>query len=161
MSAISEFKAAMTLAVVRGNAEFKYRPTDVDPGVKFFVLLLEKLGAETLFSCEGHPFGFYVMFRRGNMTQETLTKLVDVSFGRASIELWPEDRFRFSINALELAILAAGHEWTERFKNIVLERLATKLVRKFGSVLPASAECQESVTREDQEELNDQCCCRV
>lgn len=39
-----------------------YRLADLEPGVKFFVLMLEQLGATTLYSCEGHPRGFYVMF---------------------------------------------------------------------------------------------------
>ncbi|MDO8415188.1 MAG: hypothetical protein Q7S87_03130 [Agitococcus sp.] len=34
----------------------------LDPGVNFFVLALEALGATTRFSCEGHPYGFYVAF---------------------------------------------------------------------------------------------------
>jgi hypothetical protein len=34
----------------------------VDPGVNFFILALEALGATTRFSCEGHPTGFYVAF---------------------------------------------------------------------------------------------------
>jgi hypothetical protein len=34
----------------------------LEPGVEFFVLMLEQLGAVTEFSCEGHPHGFYIMF---------------------------------------------------------------------------------------------------
>lgn len=34
----------------------------LDPGVNFFVLALEALGAKPKFSCEGHPGGFYVAF---------------------------------------------------------------------------------------------------
>lgn len=34
----------------------------LDPGVNFFVLMLNHLGASTRFSCEGHPSGFYVVF---------------------------------------------------------------------------------------------------
>lgn len=36
---------------------------DLEDGVKFFVLMLEQLGAKTEYSCEGHPGGFYVLFR--------------------------------------------------------------------------------------------------
>ena len=39
-----------------------YKPQVIDPGVNFFVLALEALGATTQFSCEGHPAGFYVLF---------------------------------------------------------------------------------------------------
>ena len=34
----------------------------IDPGVNYFVLMLEQLGAVTHYSCEGHPDGFYVLF---------------------------------------------------------------------------------------------------
>jgi len=35
---------------------------DLEPGVKFFVLMIEQLGGKTLVSCEGHPIGFYIGF---------------------------------------------------------------------------------------------------
>jgi hypothetical protein len=35
---------------------------EIDRGVNFFVLMLEQLGAEPHYSCEGHPSGFYVLF---------------------------------------------------------------------------------------------------
>ena len=38
------------------------KPQHLDPGVNFFVLALEALGATPQFSCEGHPRGFYVLF---------------------------------------------------------------------------------------------------
>jgi hypothetical protein len=34
----------------------------IDPGVNYFVLALEQLGASPRYSCEGHPGGFYVLF---------------------------------------------------------------------------------------------------
>lgn len=34
----------------------------IDPGVNYFVLMLEQLGALPYFSCEGHPNGFYILF---------------------------------------------------------------------------------------------------
>ena len=34
----------------------------LDRGVNFFVETLERLGATTSYSCEGHPSGFYVVF---------------------------------------------------------------------------------------------------
>lgn len=47
---------AYDLKVYRGGEK-------LDPGVKFFVLMLDQLGLPTYFSCEGHPSGFYVTFR--------------------------------------------------------------------------------------------------
>ena len=35
----------------------------LDPGVNYFVLMLDQLGLPTSFSCEGHPDNFYVTFR--------------------------------------------------------------------------------------------------
>ena len=34
----------------------------LEPGVNYFVKKLEALGAKVLFSCEGHPKGFSVVF---------------------------------------------------------------------------------------------------
>ena len=34
----------------------------IDPGVNYFILMLEQLGCHTVFSCEGHPRGFYITF---------------------------------------------------------------------------------------------------
>lgn len=35
----------------------------LEPGVNFFVLMLEREKAQTMYSCEGHPGGFYILFR--------------------------------------------------------------------------------------------------
>jgi hypothetical protein len=58
---VNPWDAAKSIPVIRGN--FTYDPVDLEPGVKFFVLMLERLGCETVFSCEGHPDGFYIVFR--------------------------------------------------------------------------------------------------
>lgn len=34
----------------------------LDRGVNFFVLMLDQLGFQTSYSCEGHPGGFYITF---------------------------------------------------------------------------------------------------
>ncbi len=38
------------------------RPCELERGVNYFVLTLEKMGCKTLWSCEGHPRGFYIVF---------------------------------------------------------------------------------------------------
>ena len=38
------------------------KPVAIDRGVNFFVQALSNAGAQTRFSCEGHPTGFYVLF---------------------------------------------------------------------------------------------------
>jgi hypothetical protein len=35
----------------------------LEPGVNFFILTLESIGVTTLYSCEGHPETFYIMFQ--------------------------------------------------------------------------------------------------
>lgn len=47
---------AASRTLVRGREK-------LDPGVNFFVLMLERMGLSTHYSCEGHPGGFYVTFR--------------------------------------------------------------------------------------------------
>lgn len=46
---------AAELQVLRGGET-------LDPGVNYFVLMLNQMGLDTEFSCEGHPDGFYVTF---------------------------------------------------------------------------------------------------
>lgn len=35
----------------------------LERGVNYFILALERLGAATYWSCEGHPTGFYIVFQ--------------------------------------------------------------------------------------------------
>jgi hypothetical protein len=46
---------ALDLEVYRGGEK-------LDPGVNYFVLMMDQMGLETTYSCEGHPDGFYVTF---------------------------------------------------------------------------------------------------
>ena len=55
------FDAATKLSVIRESPPV-YPPAELDPGVKFFALMLEQIGAVTHYSCEGHPNGFYITF---------------------------------------------------------------------------------------------------
>lgn len=57
---LNPWDAAKKIKVFRSSPG--YPLADLEPGVKFFVLMLEQLGATTHYSCEGHPRGFYVMF---------------------------------------------------------------------------------------------------
>ena len=55
---------ACGLTLVRHNhlSTPSYSGVPLDSGVNYFVLQLERMGCETVFSCEGHPTGFYVSF---------------------------------------------------------------------------------------------------
>lgn len=58
---INTWRQAAALKLYRESYMFNQMEA-LDPGVNFFVLMLEKLGAKTAFSCEGHPNNFYVTF---------------------------------------------------------------------------------------------------
>ena len=45
----------------------------IEPGARFFVLALERLGARTTVSCEGHPEGFFVNFTGSHELAEQLS----------------------------------------------------------------------------------------
>ena len=53
--------AARKLSIVR--YDYREEGEVIDPGVNFFVLTLEALGARPKYSCEGHPEYFYIMFK--------------------------------------------------------------------------------------------------
>lgn len=38
------------------------RDCELERGVNYFVLALERMGATTMWTCEGHPTGFYIVF---------------------------------------------------------------------------------------------------
>jgi hypothetical protein len=47
---------------------------ELERGVTYFIEKIEKLGGETLYSCEGHPGNFYIMF---DLPYETTLKLAN------------------------------------------------------------------------------------
>lgn len=51
---ISSWQDAKRLNVSRGSPCGLYPVSALDKGVNYFILALEKLGCETLYSCEGH-----------------------------------------------------------------------------------------------------------
>lgn len=73
--------AAACKLTVRRDA-WKPEGEYLEPGVMLFVLLLQLLGAKPHYSCEGHPFGFYIVFD----SSEKIARLVE-SFGFFSTEL--------------------------------------------------------------------------
>lgn len=103
----------------------------LDPGVNFFVLALEALGAQPKFSCEGHPCGFYVAF---GASYELALEIKSAGFFRVEIEgagYWSIRKSfgeiidgRFT-NAKKSQVLADAQEglrwaaeaWLKRFDN--------------------------------------------
>lgn len=103
----------------------------LDPGVKFFVLALEALGARPKFSCEGHPCGFYVAF---DAPYELALEIQSAGFFKVEIEgngYWSirksfgeiiDGRFTQAKKAQVLAdaqegLRWAAEAWLKRFDN--------------------------------------------
>lgn len=66
------------------------KPQKLDPGVNFFVAMLEQLGVQTLSSCEGHPNHFYIAFRA---SYPAARKIRAVGYFTVEIEHAPLPRF--------------------------------------------------------------------
>lgn len=85
---------ARKIEVIRGN--YLYPPKALDPGVRFFVLMLEQLGCKTFYSCEGHPTGFYITF---NGRIAIARRIVGCGFMTVTVE---SDGFRMSLSVEQL-----------------------------------------------------------
>lgn len=56
---------------------FRYESGELctlDPGVNYFVAMLNQLGCPTSYSCEGHPNGFYVTFEAPHRLARKISK---------------------------------------------------------------------------------------
>lgn len=115
------WEQACKLQVIRGF-DF-YKPAPLDPGVNFFVLSLEELGAKTQFSCEGHPRGFYIVFEGSY----ELAKQIN-SCGYFSVEIEGDNLW-----SIRKTVGESNNEvYTEHEKQQVLRGAATAWVRNFG-----------------------------
>lgn len=102
---------------------------DVDPGVNFFVLALEALGAKTHFSCEGHPVGFYVAFEAGYPLAVEIEKA-----GFFTVAISGRENF-WTIRKLETQPSNPANGYTEADKERTLRWAAEAWLRSFGSRL--------------------------
>ncbi len=66
----------------------------LEPGVNFFVLALDQLGAQTSWSCEGHPHGFYVAFHATYKLARTIQ-----SWGYFTVEIEGANYWSLRFNA--------------------------------------------------------------
>src|SRR6266436_884433 len=102
----------------------------IDPGVNFFILGLRHLGATTLFSCEGHPNGFYIVFR----STEKIARRV-VSCGYFSVQL-ENGTDKYSLRLRDVDRLASRKRqivlWTEASKVQVLRWASAVWWKAFG-----------------------------
>ena len=60
----------------------------LEPGVNYFVLMLEQLGAKTHYSCEGHPNNFYVLFEAPLRIAEKIAECGYFSVELEGKKLW-------------------------------------------------------------------------
>ena len=97
---------------------------ELERGVNFFVLMLEKLGAVTEWSCEGHPSGFYIVF---NAPLAVAQKIHSCGFFTVELEGGITERNpRWSIRASRVD--------TERERRMVLRWAADSWFKTFGSI---------------------------
>ncbi len=100
----------------------------LEPGVNFFVLMLEKLGATTRFSCEGHPDGFYVLFDSSPELVRSITRAgfftVEVGDGEAD----------YTMRVSEHLFARYVGPWDEKARQELLRLAAVRWVERFGSL---------------------------
>lgn len=99
---------------------------NIDPGVNFFVLALEALGAVPKFSCEGHPTGFYVLFEAPYELALDIRKA-----GFFSVEVEGPGSWTIRKTSAELA----GGPHTEKEKASLLRAAADAWLHHFGTRL--------------------------
>jgi hypothetical protein len=119
---------AKRLEVVRGN--FPCPPGPLEDGVKFFILMLEQLGCETLYSCEGHPAGFYVMFRGPLAVARAVARC---GFFRVELDD-EEDTYVMRLHGDWSYKAAKGEARGEEERVRCLRRAATAWVKAFGEL---------------------------
>jgi hypothetical protein len=115
---------------------------DLEPGVKFFVLMLEQLGAITEYSCEGHPLEedsagedvglgyFYIVF---HATQELAREIHSCGFFSVEIERCGRWSLRTSFstkNNQQAHLRWAAEAWEKNFGKLKLSRGLTAAARR-------------------------------
>jgi hypothetical protein len=117
---------ARKIEVIRGND--LYPSEALEPGVRFFVLMLEQLGCKTFFSCEGHPAGFYVTF---NGRIAIARRIVRCGFMTVTVEC---DGYRMSLSVERLV------EISTKERNGLLRAAAESWCQEFGPLARPGAQ---------------------
>lgn len=106
----------------------------LDPGVNFFVEALERLGATTSYSCEGHPKGFYVAFQA---TYDLAVAIARSGFFNVEVGKG-EGEFTIRLGSNEAGFAATfGKPWNEREKRQCLRHAAEAWDRNLLQGVPA------------------------
>ena len=132
------------LNLQRTNRTFD-KPGNIDPGINFFVLALELLGAEPQWSCEGHPTGTYVAFYS---TYELAQEIHAAGFFQVEIEgegYWSIRMNRFGQISTEGEKIRnlrwATEAWLKRFQwclDDLHKLLPSTVPERFRKVLSAN-----------------------
>lgn len=122
---------AAGLSLTRGSPFGVLEP--IDPGVNFFVLALESLGAKPKFSCEGHPSGFYVAFQA---PYELAAKIKTAGF--FTVEIEGDGYWSIRKRLSERVNLSSAYSEGDKARTL---RWATQAwITNFGEELKKSAE---------------------
>ena len=94
----------------------------LEPGVNFFILMLEQLGCKTSFSCEGHPHGFYIQFSGPLAVACGLVNAckvfrveVDDQVNVFTIRLWSDIGDNLTDSRKEKLLRLAAANWQRKF----------------------------------------------
>jgi hypothetical protein len=118
---ITTWNAARKLKIYRRDP-FGFYAGALEPGVNFFVLMLEQLGAITEFSCEGHPTNFYVVFSAAPDIAYAIRRC-----GFFNVEVEGENRWSIR--------MYGNAPTTLKQRDNVLKLAAISWVRTFGPLL--------------------------
>jgi hypothetical protein len=101
----------------------------IDPGVNYFVLMLDQMGLATHFSCEGHPNGFYIAF---SASYGEALAISDAGYFTVEIEREDYWILRNSTNYTGSprekidAMRFAAEAWEKRFGPLDFEKIVTE-----------------------------------
>jgi hypothetical protein len=92
-------------------------PQQLDRGVNYFVLQLERMGIRTEWSCEGHPAGFYISFYA---TYEQALRIKTHGYFTVEIERLDHWSMRFSrphksVRDRNFTLRLAAAAWEQAF----------------------------------------------
>jgi hypothetical protein len=127
---LNPWDIAQTWEVIRGN-QFE-PPSQLEPGVKFFVEMLEQLDCTTISSCEGHPGGFYILFTG---VERTVREIAACGYLTIEVERTPGN-YRLSLQGNEYGHLRQRIPWTNDDRESCLRGAADAWVAKFGPPVP-------------------------
>lgn len=127
---LNPWDACMTWDVARGNRSEP--PSQLEPGVKFFVVMLEQMGCSTTYSCQGHPDGFYIAF---TAPEPVAREIAGCGYFTVEVERTP-GAYLLNLQGNELAGVRKGIPWTNDDRERCLRGAAEAWVKAFGVPTP-------------------------